>query len=303
MSDVINLGFIGLGQMGAPMAERLIGPDVRLHVYDTSTEALERFVGLGAVACRSPKDVADAAEIVFACLPSQQISHAVAFGELGVSSGRKIRIYVETSTIGKTAIEQISSKLADQGIETIDSPVSGGPPAARDGRLAVMISGEPSARQAVEPWLNRIGRKVYVLGDRVGQAQIMKIVNNLVMAANVVVASEGLVIGAKAGLNPDIMMDVLSASTGKSVALTDILDPAGLAGSFDFGARLSILDKDTALGISEAQELAVPVPVIEAAGGVWHAAADKVGKDGDMTRILEFVEQNGGTTVRRMGAT
>ena len=298
MPATSSIGFIGLGQMGGAMAERLIGDDVALHVCDPSPAVLERFAARGAIPHRTPKDVADAAEIVFACLPSRAISEAVAAGADGVVHGGAIRVYVEMSTIGKSCIESIAAALAARGIETVDAPVSGGPPAAREGRLAMMASGPEGAVARARPWLARIGKRVYVLGDRPGQAQIMKVVNNIIMATNLVVASEGLVMGAKAGLDAAAMMEVLSAGTGHSAAAADILARSALPGTFDFGARLAIVEKDVHLGLDEAAALGVPVSVMQAAAAIWDEATRQGRGDEDFSAIIKLVEERGGAAVR-----
>ena len=297
MGAVTQLGFLGLGQMGSPMALRLIGPDVALHVFDPSPAAKAKLVEAGAISHDSPRSVADAASIVMACLPNRKISEDAAFGPNGVIHGKAIRIYAEMSTIGTTTVQAIFDQLAARGIRAVDAPISGGPPGARAGTLAMMASGAADAVAQLSPWLGRIGRKVYVLGDRPGQAQVMKLVNNLVMAANMVVASEGLVMGAKAGLDPDLMAEVLKSGTGQS-ASADMLTRSALTGAFDFGAHLSIVDKDVQLGIAEAHNLAVPVPAIEQAGGLWQAASDAGRASEDFTAIIKIVEQRGGAVVR-----
>ncbi|QEY63066.1 NAD(P)-dependent oxidoreductase [Metapseudomonas lalkuanensis] len=298
MSHRFNLGWIGLGQMGAPMAERLLGEEVNLHVFDLDPEVMGAFVDKGAVAHASPQAVADAAEIVFACLPDPSVSERVAFGPDGVATGRKIRLYVETSTIGNGCIQAIGIELAKSGIVTIDGPISGGAPAAREGRLTMMVSGDPDAVAEVTPWLSRIGRQVTCLGPRLGQAQIMKLVNNMVMAANMVVASEGLSLGSKAGLDVVAMMEVLMTSTGSSRALTEILVRALHPGTDDFGAHLSIVQKDVSLGISEATALGISLPALDAVRGVWTAAAAGDLARQDLTCILRYIEQQAGTEVR-----
>jgi len=298
MPNKTVLGFIGLGQMGGSMAERLIADDIELHVYDPSAAAMERFVSRGATPHGSPRQVADAATIVFACLPSREVSAAVALGPDGVCHGGKVGVYVEMSTIGRTCIESIAQGLAAKGIQAVDAPISGGPPAAREGRLAMMTSGPAQAVAQVRPWLLRIGRQVYVLGDKAGQAQVMKLVNNILMATNLVAASEGLVMGAKAGLDAAVMLDVLRAGTGHSASAGDILGRVGLSGSFDFGARLSIVEKDVHLGLDEAAALGVPAKVMQAAADIWDAAAWKGWGDQDFSTILKLIEEQGGAEVR-----
>ena len=298
MAEVTDLGFLGLGQMGGAMAGRLLGNGVRLHVFDPSPTAAAHFIERGAVGHSSPRSVADAASIVFACLPSRKVSDEVALGESGVAKGSAIKIYVEMSTIGRTCIQSIAQALASRGIHTVDAPISGGPPRAREGMLAMMVAGNAADVSAVSPWLRHIGKEVYVLGDTPGQAQIMKLVNNLVMAANMVVASEGLVLGAKAGLDPSQMMNVLNAGTGRSAASADILARAALTGAFDFGARLAIVDKDVALGLDEAEALGVPVAAIAQAGKAWRDAATGGRSEDDFSSIIKLIEERGGAVVR-----
>lgn len=297
-----SLGWIGLGQMGSPMAERLLlQDDVELHVHDVSAEAARSFADRGATAHATPCAVADAAEIVFACLPSREVSRAVASGPKGVVEGGKVRLYVETSTIGRTCIQEIARDLAKRRIDTVDGPISGGPPGAREGRLHMMVSGPQGAVAEVTPWLARIGKSVTCLGDTAGQAQIMKLVNNLVMAGNMVVASEGLCMGAKAGLDLERMFEVLAGSTGDSRVLTETLRTHVPSGSYDYGARLSIVEKDVTLGAAEAAELEVRTPILDAVTEIWREASAEGFSARDFTMIARFVERRSGASLRRKG--
>lgn len=300
MTQALNIGFLGLGQMGGAMAERLLGKDFCLHVHDPMRPAMECFVAAGAVAHDSPKSVADAASIIFACLPNPETSLSVALGPQGVTHGSAIKIYVEMSTIGKATIEQIATSLRSQAINTIDAPVTGGPSVARAGKLTIMVAGKSTALETVRPLLALIGEKMYTLGDEPGMAQVMKVVNNLVMAANMIVACEGLSMGAKAGLDADMMLRVLQAGSGQSFSGCEILR-RGVDGTFDFGAALSICDKDVTLGMRDANSLNVEMPVIDQARQVWHSAFEAGWGDQDFTTILKVVEQRNGTLVRGKG--
>ena len=297
MTKTTDIGFLGLGRMGAAIAERLLGRAIRVHVYDTSAAALKPFRDGGAVVHESPKAVADAATIVFACLPGQQVSLNVALGPLGVIQGSAIRIYVEMSTIGKETIDGIAAGLSAKNIVTVDAPVTGGPPVARSGNLTLLVSGTPAALDELQPFLALMGRNIHTLGDKPGMGQAMKVVNNLIMAANVVVASEGLAFGAKAGLDAGQMLRILRDGTGQSFAACEIVERA-VRGTFDYGAALSILDKDTALGLQEAGALGLTMPVIDQARKTWHEAYEAGWGDKDFTAILAFIEQANGTLVR-----
>ncbi|MBU9374281.1 NAD(P)-dependent oxidoreductase [Burkholderia multivorans] len=297
METLEHIGFLGLGQMGGPMAERLLGQSFRLHVYDPSPAALEPFIESGAVIHDSPHAVADAASIVFACLPNRDVSLAVGLGPDGVVHGKAIRVYAEMSTIGQDMIERIGAGLAEKGIDIVDAPISGGAPAARAGTLAMLAAGAPAAVEQLMPLLSLIGKEVFVMGERAGMAQIMKIVNNIIMATNLVVCSEGLAMGAKAGLDPDMMMRLLDAGTAQSFAGSKMLSRA-VSGRFDYGAALAIIEKDMSLGFDEARLLNIATPTIDRARDVWHAAYEAGRGTEDFTSILTFVAEQGGTRVR-----
>ncbi|MBU9398682.1 NAD(P)-dependent oxidoreductase [Burkholderia multivorans] len=297
METMKHIGFLGLGQMGGPMAERLLGQSFRLHVYDPSPAALEPFIEGGAVIHDSPRAVADAASIVFACLPNRDVSLAVGLGPDGVVHGKAIRVYAEMSTIGQDMIERIGAGLAEKGIDIVDAPISGGAPAARAGTLAMLAAGAPAAVEQLMPLLSLIGKEVFVMGERAGMAQIMKIVNNIIMATNLVVCSEGLAMGAKAGLDPDMMIRLLDAGTAQSFAGSKMLSRA-VSGRFDYGAALAIIEKDMSLGFDEARLLNIATPTIDRARDVWHAAYEAGRGAQDFTSILTFVAEQGGTRVR-----
>jgi len=284
-----HVGFLGLGQMGAPMAERLLGPEVQLHVFDPRPEAMAPFVARGAKAQASPKEVADAASIVLACLPDGKVSEQAALGPEGVIHGSAIRIHAEMSTIGRPTVERIAEGLAARGIAMVDTPVTGGPPGARAGTLALMIAGAPEAVATLRPVLERIGRRLFVLGERPGQGQAMKLVNNQLLAANMVSAFEALALGAKAGLDPDTMVEVVNAGTGRSFVSSDIM-PAVLSRRFGFGAAIAVVDKDVSLGLEEAQALGVPMWGIEQAARVWHFAASHGMAVDDISELARLME-------------
>ena len=297
MGGVTRIGFLGLGQMGAPMAERLLGPDVELHVCDPRPEAVAPFVAHGAVACGSPREVADAVSIVLACLPSGEVSEAAALGPEGVVHGHAIRVYGEMSTIGRPAVERIAAGLAARGIATVDTPITGGPPGARAGTLALMVAGAADAVATLRPFLERIGKRLFVLGERPGQGQVMKLVNNLLIAANMVSAFEALAMGAKAGLDPDAMVDVVNAGTGRSFVTSDMM-PAVLSRRFGFGAAIAVVDKDVHLGLEEARALGVPMWGVEQAARVWRFAATQGMAKDDISELARLMERWAGAEIR-----
>ena len=294
---MMEVGFLGLGQMGAPMAERLLDKGIQLHVHDPRPEAMLPFAARGAVAHATPRGVADRAAIIFACLPSGEVSEAAALGADGVVHGSAIRIHAEMSTIGSACVQRIEAGLAGRGIALVDAPITGGPPGARAGTLAMMAAGAPAAVEELTPLLLRIGRVIYPVGDRPGQAQVMKLVNNVLVATHIVTTLEAFAMGAKAGLDPAMIADLVNAGTGRSYVSTDVMDQV-LSGRFAFGATVSVLDKDIALGVQTASELGVPMWTIEQAARVWRFAASHGQAGEDMTALAKLIEGWAGTEIR-----
>jgi 3-hydroxyisobutyrate dehydrogenase-like beta-hydroxyacid dehydrogenase len=297
MPNTTSIGFLGLGQMGAPMAERLLAPDVRLFVFDPRPEAMAPFAERGATACASPAAVAAQAEIVFACLPNAHVSEAVA-AEIAGQPDPAIRLYAEMSTIGREAVERIASLMATHNIACVDAPISGGPAVARAGNLAMLAAGPAQARDILKPWQLRIGKSVFPMGDRPGQAQVMKLVNNVMFATNFIAACEALAMGAKAGLDPDAMLAMVNAGTGRSMATERVVDEI-ISGRFAFGASLAVLDKDVRLGVAEATALNVPMWTIEQAARVWRFAATQTDPTQDLTTVARIMEAWAKAEIRR----
>ncbi|MFY9767787.1 MAG: NAD(P)-dependent oxidoreductase, partial [Mycobacterium sp.] len=195
----MDIGFIGLGHMGFPMARRLIEANNRVVAFDTRAEALDRVVALGAQAASSPKEVADLVETVMASLPSPQAALDVATGAGGVIEGARVKHYVDLSTVGSQTAVHIHGLLAERNIVAIDSPVSGGVSGAEKGTLAVMVSGPRPDFDILQPAFETIGRPLYI-GEKPGSAQTVKLANNILAATVLVATSEVVVMGAKSGL-------------------------------------------------------------------------------------------------------
>ena len=294
----MEIGFIGLGHMGFPMARRLIETGHQVIAFDTRPDALDRIVALGAHAESSPRRVADRAETVLASLPSPGASLDVATGPGGVVEGSRVKRYVDLSTVGSRTAMQIHERLAVRNIAAIDSPVSGGVRAAEKGALTLMVSGPRNEVDVIETALEAIGRPFHI-GDKPGSAQTMKLANNI-LAANVLVAtSEVVVMGVKAGLDPSVMIDVLNAGSGATSASRDKFPRAVLPRTFDYGFATGLMVKDVRLYLEEAEALGVPVDVAETVGRLWEAAARDQGEDSDFTAVIKPFERAAGVTVGR----
>ena len=293
----MDIGFIGLGKMGTPMARRLIEAGHQLVVYDQRKEAVDKLVALGAQAASSPKDVADRAENVLASLPSLQASLDVA---TGVSDGKRIKRFVDLSTVGSHMAVRIHELLAKRDIVQIDSPVSGGVGGAEKGTLAVMVSGPRADFDALKPALDVIG-KVFFIGEKPGSAQTMKLANNLLSATAVVATSEAVVMGVKAGLDPAVMIDVINAGSGMNTASRDKFPRSILPRTFDFGFATGLMVKDVRLCLEEAKSLGLSMEVAEAVGRLWEVVIREMGAESDFTTAIKPIEKAAGVVVAGKG--
>jgi 3-hydroxyisobutyrate dehydrogenase-like beta-hydroxyacid dehydrogenase len=292
----MEIGFIGLGKMGFPMARRLIEAGHTLTVYDAQKAAIDRLVALGASAASSPKDVADKTETVMTSLPSLQISLDVATGTNGVIEGSKVKRLVDLSTTGSQMAVKIHGLLATKNIVQVDSPVSGGIAGAEKGTLAVMVSGPRQDFDLVKPALDIIG-KVFFIGEKPGSGQTMKLANNYLSATAMVATSEAIVMGVKAGLDPALMIDVINAGSGMNTASRDKFPKAVLPRSFDFGFATGLMVKDVRLALEEMKGLGLQMEVAEAVGRLWETIIAAEGAESDLTAAIKPIEKKAGVEV------
>jgi len=292
----MDIGFIGLGNMGQPMARRLIAAGHKLIVYDTRNDAVAPLVAMGAQVASSPADVADRVETVMASLPSLQISEKVALGEGGVIQGKRIKRFIDLSTTGATVAAKIAAGLARKNIVQIDCPVSGGVGGASKGTLAVMVSGPKVEIDLVKNVLAVFG-KVFVIGEQAGMAQTMKLANNFLSATAMAATSEAVAMGVKAGLDPTVMIDVINAGSGRTTASDGKFPQAILPRTFNYGFATALMLKDVRLCVEQAKSLNVPNSVMSAVLDQWEATNKEFGGDSDFTAIVKMVEQRAGVIV------
>jgi len=292
----MQIGFIGLGHIGFPMARRLVEADHDLVVYDTRPEPVDRIVALGAHAASSVKEVADRAETVMASLPSLQASLDVATGTGGVVDGSQVKRFVDLSTVGSSVAERINAALGERGIATLDSPVSGGVAGAEKGTLAVMVSGPRTDFDVLTPVFDTIGRPFYI-GEKPGSAQTMKLVNNMLAGTALVATCEAVVMGVKSGLDPAVMIDVLNAGSGGTNASRDKFPRSILPRTFDFGFATGLMVKDVRLYVEEARALGAPTEVADAVAQLWEDTVRELGPDSDFTSAIKPIERAAGVVV------
>jgi 3-hydroxyisobutyrate dehydrogenase-like beta-hydroxyacid dehydrogenase len=295
-TNAMEIGFIGLGNMGGPMARRLIEAGHRLVVYDTRNDAVAPLVALGAQVASSPQDVADRVETVMASLPSLQVSEKVALGEGGVIHGKRIKRLVDLSTTGSAVAAKICAALAKKNIVQIDCPVSGGVGGANKGTLAVMVSGPQDHIDAVKDALGVFGT-VFVIGHKPGMAQTMKLANNFLSASAMAATAEAVAMGVKAGLDAAVMIDVINAGSGRSRASDQKFPQSILPRTFNYGFGTALMLKDVRLCNEEAKALGAPHDVMSAVLDQWEATNTEYGGDSDFTAIVKLIEKRAGVTI------
>lgn len=292
----MDIGFIGLGNMGFPMMRRLVDAGHDVVVFDARPDLVAGAVAVGAAQVTSVRDVADRAETVLASLPSLQASLDVATGTDGVVAGSRVRRFVDLSTVGRDVAQRIHGTLADAGIAALDSPVSGGVAGAQNGTLAVMVSGSRTEFDTVKPALEAIGRPILV-SEKPGAAQTMKLVNNLLAATALAATAEAMVMGVKAGLDAQVMIDVLNAGSGGTHASRDKFPRAVLPRTFDYGFATGLMVKDVRLYLEEAHSLGLPTQVADAVAALWESTMDSQGPGSDFTSIVKPLEEAAGVVV------
>ncbi len=292
----MDIGFIGLGNMGAPMARRLVAAGHKLIIYDTRNDAVAPFVALGAQLASSPQDVADRVETVMASLPEPQVVAKVAVGEGGVLHGKRIKRFIDLSTTGSRMAITIAAGLAKRDIVQLDAPVSGGVAGAVNGTHAVMVSGPQDHIDVVKDALAVLG-PVFVVGHEPGLGQTMKLCNNFLSAGAMAMTCEAVVMGVKAGLDPAIMIDVINHATGRTTASSHKFPKAVLPRTFDLGFAMALMLKDVRLCLTEAKALGAPNELMSTVVDVWERGNAEMGADADFSTVIQPMERRAGVIV------
>jgi 3-hydroxyisobutyrate dehydrogenase-like beta-hydroxyacid dehydrogenase len=280
--------------MGAHMARRLLKAGLSLTVYDTSQEALAELAQNGAQVASSALEVANATQTVFLSLPTPDIVQRVC---AGLGGATQLRVVADCSTTGPQVARSAQAELAKHNIVYVDTPVSGGIAGARDGTLAVMASGQRAAFDELEGTLKNFG-KVFFVGEGAGQAQVMKLANNLLAAAVIVLSSEAIAMGVKAGLDARQMCDIINAGSGRNSATQDKFPRSVLPGTFDFGFATGLSYKDVRLCLQEADAQGVPMIAGAAVFQMLGVTKARFGADSDFTSIARVYEEWAGIEMR-----
>ncbi len=288
----MKAGFIGTGSMGLPLASSLLDQEKSLVAYDIDQDATKPLAEKQARIVNAPVEVADASEVVFACLPSIDSFHAVASGADGVVHGKQVKIFVNLGTMGTDAVAEVEATLAESGIAVLDSPITGGVARAKERDMTVITSGPRAVFEQVEPMLQAFARDIHHVGEKVGQAQLTKICNNVMSSTNLLIGLEALVMAAKGGVDPEKALAVFNSGTGQNSATLTKIPKFVMNRSFAMEAPMHVTEKDSHLWQQESERLGVPQIVASATYQALQQALAMGMRGSDHSEIVKLVERN-----------
>ena len=294
-----DIGFIGLGIMGEPMAGHIANAGYRVSVYDVDPACDERVVRKHPAvrAMPSPKAVAEASEIVVTMLPSGKYVRDVALGDSGLIHGfRRGGILLDNSSCEPWITVETARALAEKGISMVDAPVSGAQIGAINATLVFMVGGDAQAVKRVTPLLDVMGKTVFHLGP-VGAGHAMKCINNLITATILLSTAEGLSMGKKFGLDPEVMADVLDVSTGGSWVARTHIKQRITSRKFDDPFKLGLMTKDVEIAMKLAGDLDLPLKLSNLNKELWIEAREHEGADASVSNLVRWVEHITGVEI------
>lgn len=293
-----KLGFLGLGIMGYPMARNLrkAGHDVAVWSH-TAAKAQKLAAEHGALACSTPAEVAAASECVFLCVGDTAMSEQVILGPQGIIEGAKPgTIVVDTSTISPSASRAIHARLAERGVHFLDAPCTGSKPGAEGGTLTFMVGGDQQIFEKVKPFLQAMGKQLYYCGGP-GMGLHAKLTQNLVLSNLMVAFAEGIVLSTKAGIKPELMLEILDNSAAKS-GLISFKAPYIFRRDFTTNFATKWMHKDVGLMLESANELKVPLPLTALTQQMLRANIALGGADEDFCSTIRVLEEWAGIQVK-----
>jgi 3-hydroxyisobutyrate dehydrogenase len=287
-----RIGFIGTGIMGAPMADNLSKAGYIVTIYDKNHENMERVIEKNdnINAGETPRSVAEASDIVITMLPSGEVVREVAFeGESLMKGFRSGALLLDTSSSEPWLTLKTADMLAEKGVEMVDAPVSGALAGAQAAKLVFMVGGKEDSVSRVMPMLRVMGEKIFHLGPT-GSGHVMKCINNMITAMTFMATAEGLTMGKKFGLDPEIMTDVLNLSTGMSWISQTHIKQRILNRKFDDPFKLELMIKDIGIAMELANTLKLPIPLSGLGHQLWKAAGQHSKKGDSISNMVRWVE-------------
>lgn len=299
MGDDRIIGFIGLGQMGGPMAGRLLDAGYSLIIHDLRQEAAKPLLDRGAVWAASPAAVAREARVLITMLPSSVEVKAVMEGFEGLLSALQPEsVCLEMSTGDPAVTRELAEAVAARGGVLLDAPVSGGVRGARAGTLSIMVGGPEAVLEAIRPILGQLGAKIFHVGP-VGAGHAIKLVNNVCSAAALLVTAEGVAVAAKAGIDPSRAVEILQVSSGRSNASDYKFPEFILTGRFDAGFAIRLMAKDLDGYVRLARESQVPSLLGTPAAECYRMALARGMGEDDHTMVVRLIEEWAGIQLRK----
>jgi 3-hydroxyisobutyrate dehydrogenase len=296
----MRVGYIGLGNMGGALARRLQRSHP-LHVFDLNPEAVARLTEAGAVACSSPREVGEACDIVLICLQTSSQVRSMVFGTDGLARGLAAGAIVIDQTTGDAfETRAMHEELAARGLHFLDAPVSGGPPGAEAGTIAIMAGAPEELFARIEPVLRAISSNLFHVGD-VGTGHVMKVVNNLLAAAQRAMTHEVMCLAVKNGVDPAIAVKVLQSGSGQNYTLSNTYPRHILPGRMFQGFTLALMHKDVSLANDLAFKSGVPMFFGAQVREHYQAAMNEFGAGGDVNEALGLFERQALARVRGAG--
>ncbi len=293
-----TIGFIGLGIMGKPMSKNLIKAGYTLVVHDKNREPVREVVSLGAQEAFSSREVVERSQVVITMLPNSPDVREVALGKDGIIEGARAGlIYIDMSSIAPQAAQEVASRLAEKGVRMLDAPVSGGEPGAVAGTLAIMVGGDEKLFEEVRPILQAMGKSVERVGD-IGAGNTTKLANQIMVAVNIAGLSEALVLGSKAGVDPERIFQAVRGGLAGSNCL-NAKAPLIMERKFDPGFRIRLHIKDLANALETGRSVGVPLPITSLVMEVMQALRVAGDEEKDHGALVRFFERLAGVEVKK----
>ncbi|MGA7671939.1 MAG: NAD(P)-dependent oxidoreductase [Nitrolancea sp.] len=293
----MKVGFIGLGNMGFPMTLNLLHAGFEVTVHNRSREAVRRLTVEGAQPAETPDEVAARSDVVFTCLPTPAAVEQVYRDERGLlAAGRQGLTLVDCSTVAPVLSRALYSEARQTGADFVDAPISGGPAGAKAATLTIMAGGDADAFERVLPIFNALGTNVHHVGPS-GTGSVVKLVNQHLTAINTATVAEAMVLGAKAGADPQVLFDVIKTSFGASTMFNRLV-PLQIERRFDEGAPIRIMLKDLELISEMGRDLNVRMLLASEAREVYREAVALGLGDEDIAALVKPLEHIAGAEVR-----
>ncbi len=287
---MFRIGFIGLGIMGKPMAGHLTKAGDALYVHSRTSVSVDALAALGAIPCKSPKEVAERSEIIFLMLPDTPDVEQVLFGPDGVFKGIKSgSTVVDMSSISPVETRKFAERLRGQGVEMLDAPVSGGQIGAQNATLSIMVGGKPEVFERVKPLFEKMGKNIVHIGGN-GDGQICKVANQIVVALTIETVGEALLLASKAGADVVKAREALLGGFAQSRIL-DVHGERMIKRTFQPGFRIRLHQKDLRLALETGKELGVSLPNTATAQELFTAVSASDGADLDHAAMVQALEK------------